>query len=319
VDWRAAPECARWRGLSREILLGPPPAAYLAWVAICVIWGTSYLAIKIALETVSPLLITGLRYAAAGALLMVWVVARRQPLPSRRDWPGLVAVGLLMFAVGNGLLVAAEQSVPSGLTAVLVATTPFWMVGVEGRLEGGERITRRQWLGLGVGFGGILLLVWPEIFTGHGVSWTFAAGVVALQVACLGWAVGSSFGRRQAMAASPSQASAAQMLSAGLVMLVLATAAGDWGVLGLASPRSLRALLYLTLVASLAAFVAYTYALMHLPSSFVSLYAYITPIVAVGLGAALAGEPFTPRVAVAMGVILVSTAIVSSSRGETAR
>lgn len=296
----------------------PPTAAYVAWVAICVIWGTSYLAIKIALETVPPLLITGLRYGVAGALLLAWIAGRGQRLPAWRSWPGLAAVGVLMFAMGNGFLVAAEQYVPSGLTAVLVATTPFWMVGVEGRLRGGERLARRQWLGLGVGFAGILLLVWPEVFTGQGVSWAFAAGVVALQVACLGWAVGSSIGKRQAMAGSPSQASAGQMLSAGVVVLALATAAGDWGALGEASPRSLLALAYLTIVASLAAFVAYTYALMHLPMSFVSLYAYINPIVAVGLGAALAGEPFTLRIGVAMGIILVSTAIVSSSPGEEA-
>jgi drug/metabolite transporter (DMT)-like permease len=292
--------------------------AYVAWVAICVIWGTSYLAIKIALETLSPLLVTGLRYAVAGALLLAWLVVARQGLPPARSWPGMAAVGVLMLGVGNGFLVAAEQYVHSGLAAVLVSTTPFWMAGVERFQRGGERVSAVQWLGLLVGFGGILLLVWPEIFTGAGVSWAFAGGVLALQLACLGWAFGSAIGKRQALAASPVQSSAAQMASAGVAVLAVATVSGDWAGLGAVSARSVAAMAYLTVVASLIAFVAYTYALAHLPTSFVSLYAYVNPVVAVALGAAAAGEPFTGRIAIAMVLILVSTAIVSSQREDPA-
>lgn len=297
-------------------MANPPGTAYLAWAAICVIWGTSYLAIKIALETLPPLLITGLRYGIAGALLLAWLLARRQGVPARASWPGLAAVGVLMLAIGNGFLVAAEQHVPSGVAAVLVATTPFWMVFVERFQKGGERLTPRQWAGLLVGFSGILLLVWPEIFSDTRNGWGFAGGILALQFACLGWAFGSSVGKRQAQAASPMQSSAVQMLAAGVVVLALATAGGDWGGLAHASARSLVALAYLTLVASLVAFVAYTYALTHLPMSFVSLYAYVNPVVAVALGAWLAGEPFTGRIAVAMALILASTAMVSRGIGH---
>jgi drug/metabolite transporter (DMT)-like permease len=291
-----------------------PTAAYVAWGAICVIWGTSYLGIKIALETLPPLLITGLRYAVAGALLLGWMIARRQGLPPARNWPALAAVGVLMLSVGNGFLVAAQQYVPSGFAAVLVATTPFWMVAIEARQRGGERLGRRQWAGLTVGFAGLLLLVWPELFTRTGISWPFVGGVAALQFACLGWAVGSAVGKRQALAASPVQASSVQMLAAGLVILALATAGGDWQALSTASARSLLALGYLTVVASLVAFVAYTYALTRLPTSFVSTYAYVNPVVAVALGAAVAGEPFSARIALAMAVILASTALVSAGR-----
>lgn len=296
----------------------PPTLAYVAWVAICLIWGTSYLAIKIALETLPPLLITGVRYAAAGALLLAWLAGTRQLLPPRGQWPGLAAVGILMLAVGNGFLVAAEQHVPSGLAAVLVATTPFWMVAVEARQRGGERLSARQWSGLLVGFGGLLLLVWPEIFTRTGVSWGFVAGVLALQVACLGWAVGSAVGKRQALAASPAASSSVQMLAAGVTVLVLATALGDWPALVVASTRSVLALAYLTLVASLVAFVAYTYALVRLPMALVSTYAYVNPVVAVALGAAVAGEPFDARIAVAVILVLASTALVSTGRAESA-
>lgn len=292
-----------------------PTLAYVAWAAICLIWGTSYLGIKIALETLPPLLITGLRYAIAGALLLAWLLASRQGLPAVRSWPGLAAVGVLMLAIGNGFLVAAEQFVPSGLTAVLVATTPFWMVAIEARQPGGERLGGLQWSGLVLGFAGLLLLVWPEIFTVRGVSWPFVAGVAALQFACLGWAVGSAVGKRQALAASPAQASSVQMLAAGLSVLVLATWHQDWQALPAASLRSLLALGYLTFVASLVAFLAYTYALTRLPLSFVATYAYINPIVAVGLGAVAAGEPFDLRIGIAMAVILASTALVSRGRG----
>lgn len=295
-----------------------PSTAYVAWIAICLIWGTSYLAIKVALETLPPLFITGLRYGVAGALLLAWLVVRRQGVPPARSWPGLAAVGVLMLAVGNGFLVAAQQHVPSGLAAVLVATTPFWMVGVERFQRGGERVAAGQWLGLVLGFAGIVLLVWPEIVTGTGVSWGFAGGMAALQFACLGWAVGSAVGRRQAMAASPAQASAVQMVSAGVAVLTVATVTGDWGTLAAASGRSLAALAYLTIVASLIAFVAYTYALTHLPTPFVSLYAYVNPVVAVALGAVAAGEPFTGRIAAAMAMILASTALVSARHGDPA-
>lgn len=290
----------------------PPRAAYVAWLAICTIWGTSYLAIKIALETLPPMLITGSRYALAGGLLLGWLAATRRRLPPRAAWPGMVMVGFLMLSLGNGLLVAAELYVPSGLTAVLVATTPFWMVGVDAVQRGGDRLTLRHWAGLALGFAGILLLVWGDVFTPQGFSWRFAAGVVALQFACLSWSIGSVIGRRQAIAISPFSASAVQMLTAGLIVLVASLLVDDWTAVRV-TWRSGLALAYLAIFASLIAFVAYTYALMHLSTSFVSLYAYINPIVAVILGAVAAGEPFGLQHGVAIAIILGATAVVSTA------
>jgi drug/metabolite transporter (DMT)-like permease len=290
----------------------PPRAAYAAWGGICFVWGTSYLAIKIALETVPPLMITGLRYGVAGAVLLVWLAVRRQPLPAARQWPGLAAIGVLMLAVGNGFLVYAEQHVPSGLAAVLLATTPFWMAGIDVWTRPGESLSGRQVAGLLLGFAGILLLVWPDLFSAQGFSWAYALGVIGLQLACAGWAFGSFIGRRQALAVAPVQAAAAQMLAAGAVVLLLATVTGQAGALRFTA-RSATALGYLTVFASLAAFVAYTFALTHLPMSFVSLYAYVNPVVAVALGALFAGEPFNARIAAAMAIILASTALASSA------
>ena len=136
---------------------------YLAWIAVCVIWGTSYLGIRLALETIPPLLMAAIRWVVAGALLIAVLKLRGEPMPDRREWPLLTVLGILLLGFGNGAVVWAEQTVASGLTAVLVATTPFWMVGVDPMVPGGAPLTLRSTLGLAVGFLGILMLVWPEI------------------------------------------------------------------------------------------------------------------------------------------------------------
>src|SRR5436309_8784966 len=133
--------------------------AYAAWVAVCLIWGTTYLAIRIALETIPPLVMGGLRYFIAGLLLMAILRTRGDRLPGPRAWPSLAVLGLLLLGFGNGGVVWAEQTVPSGLTAVLVATSPFWMVGLDAVLPGGTRLGARRAAGLVVGFLGIVLLV----------------------------------------------------------------------------------------------------------------------------------------------------------------
>jgi drug/metabolite transporter (DMT)-like permease len=158
--------------------------------------------------------------------------------------------------------------------------------------------------------------VWPGLFSSQGFSWPYALGVAGLQLACAGWAFGSMVGRRQALAVAPAQASAVQMLAAGVVVLALAAATGEASDLQF-SVRSAAALAYLTVFASLAAFVAYTYALTHLSMSFVSLYAYVNPVVAVLLGAAVAGEPLDARIALSVVVILAATALASSAGPNT--
>ena len=144
--------------------------AYGAWVAVCLIWGTTYLAIRICLESIPPALMGGLRWTIAGSLLTIYLVARGQPLPPRRTWGSIALLGLLLTGLGNGGVVFAEQWVPSGLTAVLVATSPFWMATIEAVLFDGERFRLNTLAGLTVGFSGIVLLVWPDLTldtTGH--------------------------------------------------------------------------------------------------------------------------------------------------------
>jgi drug/metabolite transporter (DMT)-like permease len=217
-----------------------------------------------------------------------------------------------MFGLGNGGVVWAELWVPSGLAAVVIATTPFWMVGVETMLQGGERFTRRHIVGLLLGFGGILLLVGPGLFGGS-EGLRLLGGVIALQVACAGWAAGSAYGKRLGMTVTPGMSAAMQMWWGGLIMLVAGTSIGEWRAFHVTTTTG-TAVAYLTLAGSIAGFGAYVYALAYLPVSIVSLYAYVNPVIAVALGTLLLGEPFGLRMAIAVVIILSGLAIVSMSR-----
>jgi drug/metabolite transporter (DMT)-like permease len=287
----------------------PNRRAYIAWIAVCVLWGTTYLGIRIALETIPPALVGGLRFTAAGILLVALLAGCGEPVIARAQWGGLAVSGILTICVGNGGVIWAEQWVPSGIAAVTVATIPFWMIGIEAFARDGDPLSTQLVLGLIIGFAGILLLVWPDTVSGGPAGRHFLAGIVALQIACVGWALGSSVSRRHARSENVLSAAAMQMLFGGLVMLGIATAGGEWGRLTFTS-RTLVAELYLTLVGSIIGFSAYTYALRHLPTSTVSLYAYANPVIAMGLGAAVAGEPFGPRVVVASMMVLIGSALV---------
>jgi drug/metabolite transporter (DMT)-like permease len=283
------------------------PLAYAAWVAVCLLWGTTYLAIRIALETIPPMLVGGLRWTTAGAVLLCALAAAGQRMPPVRAWPALSVLGVLLIGFGNGGVVWAEQTLPSGLTALLVATVPFWMVGVEWAAGSPERLTPLRGAGLVIGFAGIVLLVWPELELGEGGAVVVA--VVATQLACLGWAVGSTYSRRRAADENVLVAASAQMLAGGLVMLAAATVRGEWSHLEVTT-RSGGALAYLFLFGSVAGFSAYAYALKHLSVSTTSLYAYVNPVIAVVLGTVMLGEPWSPRLAVAGATVLIGMAMV---------
>jgi drug/metabolite transporter (DMT)-like permease len=201
----------------------------------------------------------------------------------------------------------AEQTLPSGLTAVLVAVVPFWMVGVERFMRESEALTPRRALGLMVGFCGIVLLVWPELELGN--SRAFVFGVAATQLACLGWAIGSSYSRRRHAHENVLAAAALQMLFGGLILGIIGVLRGELGML-VFSTRSVTALIYLIVAGSLGGYSAYMYALKHLPVATVSLYAYVNPVIAVLLGTLVLSEPLSPRLAVAGGVVLSGMALV---------
>jgi drug/metabolite transporter (DMT)-like permease len=302
--------------------------AYFAWGAVCLIWGTTYLGIRVSLESIPPALMGGIRWIVAGSLLAAYQVARGRPLPPVSQWGSIALLGFLMLGLGNGGVVFAEQFVPSGLAAVLVATAPFWMAAVEACLPDGERLHKSTVAGLVIGFSGIVLLVWPDlrlgpvgsggILAGRG----FLAGVVALQIASIGWSIGSSYskrhGRKAAAAAAQAQSNgmdeilgttAYQMLAGGLMMTAAGTALGEWSQIFFTT-RTTVAILYLSTIGALGGFVAYAYALRHLPVSFVSLYAYINPVIAVALGVLVLHEPFTWRMGMAAALVFAGVAVV---------
>jgi drug/metabolite transporter (DMT)-like permease len=281
--------------------------AYGAWVAVCLLWGTTYLAIRIALESVPPMLMGGFRWTIAGALILLVMRVRGELLPSRREWPSLALLGVLLIGLGNGGVVWAEQTIASGLTAVLVAVVPFWMVGVELLAGGAEPITPTRGAGLLIGFVGIVLLVWPELRVDAG--WTFVWGVVATQVACLGWALGSTYSRRRRPAENVLAVAAFQMLFGGLAMIAVGAADGEWSRL-IVNGRTGSAWAYLVVFGSIAGFSAYAFALKHLPLATVSLYAYVNPVIAVALGTLVLGEPLSPRLAASGAVVLAGMALV---------
>lgn len=286
--------------------------AYTAWIAVCFVWGTTYLAIRVALESVPVALLAGLRWTAAGLLLALVLRIAGQRLPAPRTWGRIAVAGFLLGVVGNGGVVWAEQYVASGLAAVIVAMVPFWSALVEAVLPHGERFTRRALVGLGIGFAGIVVLVWPELAPGGREGRLFIAGVVALQLACLGWALGTSFTKRNAIEATPLGAAAMQMLLSGVMLTVIGTAAGEWDRLAFTT-RTLGAMAYLVLAGSLVGYSAYVYALKHLPISTVSLYAYVNPVIAVVLGALLLSEPFSVRIVLASALVLTGIGLVRAA------
>jgi drug/metabolite transporter (DMT)-like permease len=294
----------------RQLALG-------AWVAVCVIWGTTYLGIRISLESIPPGLMGGLRWTAAGALLAIYVRARGGALPPPSRWGSIALLAFLLLGLGNGGVVVAEQWVPSGLTAVLVASSPFWMAGVEAGLKDGERLTSTMLAGLLIGFAGIVVLVWPDLTLTSSADRRFLLGVISLQIGSLGWSLGSAYSRRHAREDNVLATTAYQMLAGGLMMLLVGTIRGEWSELTFTT-RTATALVYLSTIGAIGGFVAYTYALRHLPVSFVSLYAYINPVIAVALGVVLLHEPFTSRMAVAAALVFAGVAVVRWPRPSAA-
>jgi drug/metabolite transporter (DMT)-like permease len=272
--------------------------AFIAWVVVCIVWGTTYLAIRISLESIPVALLAGLRWAAAG-----------EKLPPVRSWRSIAIAGFLMAVIGNGGVVWAEQYVASGLAAVVVAMVPFWVVLIEAVLPSGERLTRKTLGGLTVGFVGIVILVWPQLFGDARGGQQFLLGIISLLLACLGWALGTAYTKRTSTTASPLATSALQMLFSGAMLIAIGTAAGEWSHLAFTT-RTLTAMIYLVLVGSIVGYSCYLYALQHLPVSTVSLYAYVNPVIAVVLGTLFLSEPFSLRIVAASALVFGGIAIV---------
>ena len=291
--------------------------AYGAWAAVCFFWGTTYLAIRVGLETMTPMLFAGLRFLVAGGVLFFVMGRQRNArLPRGREWLNLGFVGLMLLGVGNGAVVWAEQWVPSGMAALLVATSPFWAAALERMQKGGERVGLRGMVGMAVGFAGLALMVGPQLF-GEEVNGKYLLGVIMIQVACFFWQAGSVYTKRRPTGVSPLMASAVQMLWAGAALTLLGTVMGEWGGMRFGA-RSVGAFVYLVVFGSIVAYSAYMYAIQKLPLPFVSTYSYVNPLVALVLGWLVLSEPLGWREGVSALVILLGVALVKTSPKDLA-
>jgi drug/metabolite transporter (DMT)-like permease len=290
---------------------------WLALLTIYVIWGSTYLGIAVAIETVPPFLMAAIRFVIAGLVLLAWARYRAgaefSP-PSRRAWRDAVIAGGLLFGGGNGLVGWGEQTVPSGIAALMIALVAVWFA-VFSRVFLRDRIPGIVAIGIGVGLAGVALLVWPA---GGGANRFDPAGVVALIAAPMCWAGGSIFAARKAeLPRQPMVASAIQMLAGGAVLAVEAVVTGELGRLHPAvSAASLAAIAYLVVFGSLVAFSAYSWLLHHAPLPLIGTYAFVNPVVAVILGAVVLAEPITPRTILAAGVIVAGVALVILGRSR---
>jgi drug/metabolite transporter (DMT)-like permease len=296
----------------------PPARVAIAFAIVYVVWGSTYLAIFFAVETLPPFLMASVRFLTAGAIMYAWVRFRSGvPAPQRSHWVAAAIVGGFLLLGGNGGVVWAEQRVPSGLAALLIATVPLWMVLLEWG-GGGRRPTGRVMIGIAIGFLGLGILIGPaEVLGGAATDLT---GAIVLVLASLSWAAGSVASRRVRLPDSPMLGTGMEMICGGALLLVLGTLTGEWSRLDLASasPRSLWAVAYLIVFGSLIGFTAYVWLLKHVEIARVSTYAYVNPVVAVILGWALAGEELTPRVAMAAAVIVTGVAVITSGRKRPA-
>jgi drug/metabolite transporter (DMT)-like permease len=288
-----------------------------AFAAVYVIWGSTYLAILFAIETLPPFLMAGVRFLIAGALLYGWMRLRGAPRPSGVHWRSATIVGGLLLLGGNGAVVWAEQWVPSGVAALLVATVAFWMVLLEWLRPGGVRPTGAVVLGLVVGFAGLALLVSGA---GEGER-VHLLGAAALLFGTVCWAAGSIYARAAPLPASPFTATGMEMLAGGGLLVLVGVLTGELGRfdVGAVSMRSLLAFGYLVVFGSLVGFTAYIWLLGVTTPARAATYAYVNPIVAVLLGWAFAGEAFTPRMALAVGVIVGAVALIVTVRTRPAR
>jgi drug/metabolite transporter (DMT)-like permease len=295
----------------------PLPLTILAFACIYLIWGSTYLAIRFAIETIEPFTMVGIRFLLAGSILYAWAALRGQARrPSAADWRAAALYGSFFFVVGNGGVTWSEQRVPSGVVAILVAAVPLWIAILEALRPGGPRPTPLAVVGLVLGFGGIAVLIGP------GASVTEAAidplAAVVMVLCPVGWAYGSVHARHAPHPPSIVQTSAMQMLAGGAAALVLATVLGEWGRarLDLVSAKSALSFVYLVVLGSVVAFSAYAWLLRTSGPSRAGTYAYVNPVVAVFLGWTLGSEPVTPRVILAGGVVVIGVVLILRSQAR---
>lgn len=285
-----------------------------AFAAVYVVWGSTYLAIRYAVETIPPFFMGGMRFLVSGAILYAWSRWRGSPKPTGAEWRDATITGALMLCCGNGAVGWAEQRVPSGLSAVIVAVVPLWMVCLNWARPHGVRPRALELLGVFVGLGGLVVLVGPGPIAGRGAI--DSTGAIVLVGGSLAWAAGSVYNRYGARPESSVMSTGIQMLGGCIVLLLVSAVLGEPRALT-ARPISTASLMgwsYLVTFGSLVGFTAYIYLLRAVSPAQASTYAYVNPVVAVFLGWAIAGEAVTARMLAAAAIILIGVAMISLRR-----
>ena len=288
---------------------------WIALLALYIVWGSTYLAIRFSVETIPPFLHASLRFLISGAILYIWRRAAGDPVPTAGNWKSTAIVGAALLLGGNGFVAWAEQTVPSGIAALMITTSPFWLVLFESLRAGGTRPTWQAILGLFVGFVGVFILIGPaEITGGEGSFDTF--GIILLLLAPLFWSMGSIYAKGADMPKSTLLSTGMQMLTGAVALFIVSAVKGELGgfSFGLVSMRSWLALAYLITFGSLIGFVSYGWLLHNAPVSLMSTYAYVNPVVAVLLGNLLADEPLNGRILIAAAIIIGSVVLINSAR-----
>lgn len=281
--------------------------AYIAWIAICIIWGTTYLAIKIGVTELPPMLFAGLRWISAGIILIILLNLSGKTLPRFKDLKRIAIVGISLIGIANGLVVVAEQWISSGLTALLLSTLPFWMVASESIIAKGPKVNLYIAAGLISGTIGVLILFSRDLEILVDVK--LLIGVICLLVAVISWSLGSIYSKYVKVNVHPLMNASFQMLIAGILQTALGFVLGEYSEFNM-NMNGFLAIAYLILFGSIIGYPAYIYAIEHLPLSLVSTYAYINPIIALVLGWYILDEVLTIYVLISAVLIIVGVILV---------
>ena len=285
-----------------------------AFASIYVIWGSTYLAIRYADQTIPPFVMGGVRFLISGTILYLWSRYRGAPRPTRINWRNAVVAGGFLLLGGNGAVVWAEQFVPSGLTALLVSILPFWLVIIEWVRPPRKRPSVAVLIGLVLGFVGIIVLVGPSSLGGHGN--VAPLGAVVLILGSLSWAIGSFWSRDADLPESGLLTTGMEMLGGGALLVIVGALSGEFSQLDVhaISKASAIGLLYLVTFGSLLGFTSYIWLLDKVSPARLGTYAYVNPLVAVMLGWAIAGERLSVRTGVAAAIVICAVALITTAR-----